>query len=200
MSKVLKIGVMGGSFDPIHYGHLSLASQAAFSCKLDRVVFVPTNFSLQKKPVASPLERSAMTSIAVAKDPRFCLSEVDIARGGATFAFDTLSDLSSAYEPCELFFILGIDALLGVEKWKNWEELFSIASFIVSPRPGWNLKLPEKILKKVRLLPSPLLDISSTLLRERVAKGEPINYLTDSEVCSFIRSRGLYRKGNCLRN
>lgn len=200
MSKVLKIGVMGGTFDPIHFGHLSLASQAASAYGLDKVVFVPTNFSIKKTPVASPLERCAMTAMAVAKDPRFSLSKVDVNRGGATFAFDTLSDLFSVYKPCEFFFILGIDSLAGIKSWKNWKGLFSMARFVASARPGWNLKLSEEIAKKAEFFPSHPLDISSTLLRERVAKGEPIDYFTDSEVCSFILSRGLYLKNNCLSN
>ena len=197
MSKALKIGVMGGSFDPIHYGHLSLASQAAFAFKLDKVAFVPVNFSLRKKPVASPLDRCAMTSMAVARDPRFFVSKVDLDRGGPTFTFDTLCDLFSLYKPCELFFILGIDAFSGIEGWKNWEKLFSMARFIVSLRPGWSGKEPENLIGKAEFFSPSLLDISSTSLRERVAKEQPIDYLTDPEVCRFIRFRGLYRKNNC---
>ena len=190
---MLKIGVMGGSFDPIHYGHLSLASLAAFKFGLDLVAFVPTNFSLQKKPVASPLDRCAMVSMAISNDSRFFLSKVDIERGGVTFAFDTLSDLLSLYSPCRLFFILGIDALLGIEKWKNWQDLFDMTKFIVSERPGYPISLPKKIEEKVEIFSPPLLSISSTLIRKRVAKGEPIDYLTGPLVCSFIRERGLYR-------
>ncbi len=197
MSEALKIGVMGGSFDPIHYGHLSLASMAAFKFGLDRVAFVPTNFSLQKKPVASPLDRCAMVSMAISKDPRFFLSKVDVERGGPTFAFDTLSDLSSLYSPCRLFFILGMDALLGIEEWKNWEDLFGMSRFIVSKRPGYSLNLPKKMAEKVEVFSPPLLSISSTSIRKRVAKGEPIDYLTDPLVCGFISARGLYRKENC---
>ncbi|MBO6020900.1 MAG: nicotinate-nucleotide adenylyltransferase [Aeriscardovia sp.] len=197
MSEILRMGVMGGSFDPIHYGHLSLASQAAFRYGLDRVAFVPTNFSLQKKPEASPQDRCAMAFMAVSKDPRFFLSKVDIDRGGPTFAFDTLCDLHSLYAPCRLFFILGIDALLGIEKWKNWEKLFEISEFIAAARPGYPLRLPQKMEGKVEVFSPPLLGISSTMIRKKAAAGEPIDYLTDPGVCSFIRSRGLYRRENC---
>ena len=141
-----------------------------------------------------------MTAMATGKDPKFFVSKVDVDRKGATFAFDTLSDLASIYGPCELFFILGSDAFLGMEKWKNWERLFSMSRFIVAPRPGFPLGALPKTAGNVEVLPSPLLPISSSGLRERVATGRPIDFLTDPNVCSFIRARGLYRREKCPRS
>ena len=190
-----KIGIMGGSFDPIHYGHLAAASQAAWELGLNRVVFVPTNFSLGKRPQACAEDRCAMAAMAVAKDPRFSVSKADIERGGPTFDFDTVSDISSLFGPCELFFITGMDALAGMEKWKNWQKLLNMAKFVGASRPGYSPKLPEKLKGRAILLPVPSLAISSTEIRRRVGRGEPIDYLTSPLVCSFILSRGLYGGG-----
>ncbi|MBQ1425077.1 MAG: nicotinate-nucleotide adenylyltransferase [Aeriscardovia sp.] len=187
-----RIGIMGGSFDPIHYGHLAAASQAAFSLGLDRVVFAPTNFSLNKRPKAGARDRCAMAAMATAPDPRFSVSKVDVERGGPTFAFDTVSDLSALLGPCELFFITGMDALAGMEGWKNWENLLSMARFVGATRPGCSTRLPEKLEGRAIVLPVPSLAISSTEIRRRVGRGEPIDYLTSPSVCRFIRFRGLY--------
>ena len=174
---------------------MAAASQAAWKLGLDRVVFVPTNFSLGKLPVAGAEDRCAMVSMAVAADPRFSMSKADVERGGPTFAFDTVSDISSLLGPCELFFITGMDALAGMEKWKNWEELLAMAKFVGATRPGCSPRLPEKLRGKAILLPVPSLAISSTEIRKRVGRGEPIDYLTSPLVCHFILSRGLYGGG-----
>ena len=190
-----KIGIMGGSFDPIHYGHLSAASQAAFSLGLDKVVFVPTNFSLGKLPEAPAEDRCAMAAMAVAGDPRFEVSRADVERGGPTFAFDTVSDVSSLFRPCEIFFITGMDALAGLEKWKNWQALLSMAKFVGVERPGSPSRLPKYLEGKAIFLPSTPLQISSTGIRRRVKKGEPIDYLVPPSVRRFILSKGLYGEG-----
>ncbi|MFB7274923.1 nicotinate-nucleotide adenylyltransferase [Streptomyces sp. NPDC056244] len=190
-----RLGVMGGTFDPIHHGHLVAASEVAALFHLDEVVFVPTGQPWQKTQRAvSPAEdRYLMTVIATASNPQFSVSRSDIDRGGPTYTIDTLRDLRSLHGDADLFFITGADALSQILSWRNHEELFSLAHFIGVTRPGHDLSADGLPKGGVSLVEIPALAISSTDCRERVAKGDPVWYLVPDGVVRYIDKRQLYR-------
>ncbi|ARE76549.1 nicotinate-nucleotide adenylyltransferase [Streptomyces sp. NPDC059558] len=190
-----RLGVMGGTFDPIHHGHLVAASEVAALFHLDEVMFVPTGEPWQKSQWAvSPAEdRYLMTVIATASNPQFSVSRIDIDRGGPTYTIDTLRDLKAQNDDADLFFITGADALAQILTWRNAEELFSLSHFIGVTRPGHVLTddgLPEG---GVSLVEVPALAISSTDCRARVAQGDPVWYLVPDGVVRYIDKRELYR-------
>ncbi len=192
-----KIGVMGGTFDPIHHGHLVAASEVADRFGLDEVVFVPTGQPWQKgdRPVSRAEDRYLMTVVATASNPSFSVSRVDIDRGGPTFTVDTLRDLHRELPDADLFFITGADALSAILTWRDVEELFALAHFIGVTRPGYELEddhLPDGA---VTLVEVPAMAISSTDCRRRVAEGHPVWYLVPDGVVQYIAKRGLYRSG-----
>lgn len=193
---------MGGTFDPIHHGHLVAASEVADLLGLDEVVFVPTGTPWQKdRHVTAAEDRYLMTVIATASNPRFSVSRVDVDRGGPTYTTDTLRDLRGRYPDCELFFITGADALASILTWQGWEELFDLATFIGVSRPGYELtashiveafdRLPDGAL---RLVEVPALAISSSDCRARAAGGRPIWYLVPDGVVQYVTKRRLYRE------
>ena len=191
-----RIGVMGGTFDPIHHGHLVAASEVMHKFELDHVVFVPTAAQQFKvgKESAPAEDRYLMTVIATASNNRFTVSRVDIDRGGTTYTYDTLRDLRRGNPDAEWFFITGADALANILAWKNAEEVLRSAHFIGVSRPGHALRVAEKLpLDAVSLVEVPAMAISSTNIRERVCLGEPIWYLVPDGVVQYIRKYGLYR-------
>jgi nicotinate-nucleotide adenylyltransferase len=193
-----RIGVMGGTFDPIHHGHLVAASEVADRFDLAEVVFVPTGAPWQKTARAvSPAEdRYLMTVIATSADPRFTVSRVDIDRGGPTYTIDTLRDLQAGYGPeVELWFITGADALGAILSWRDAEQVMAMAHFVGCTRPGHPLADPGLPGARVSLVEIPALAISSTDCRERVAKGRPVRYLVPDGVVQYIAKRRLYRDG-----
>jgi nicotinate-nucleotide adenylyltransferase len=192
-----RIGVMGGTFDPVHHGHLVAASEVAHYFALHEVIFVPTGQPYKKQArVVSPAEdRYLMTVIATASNPRFSVSRVDIDRPGPTYTIDTLRELRAAADPQdELFFITGADALAEILTWQDADELFALAHFVGCTRPGHRLSgvgLPDG---KVSLVEIPALAISSTECRARVEASEPVWYLVPDGVVQYIAKRGLYAK------
>jgi nicotinate-nucleotide adenylyltransferase len=190
-----RIGVMGGTFDPIHHGHLVAASEVAHLFQLDEVIFVPTGQPWQKSEQrVSPAEdRYLMTVIATASNPQFSVSRMDIERGGDTYTVDTLRDIRAEHPDADLFFITGADALSQIFSWKHAEELFHQAHFIGVTRPGHTLIDPGFPEGGVSLVEIPALAISSTDCRQRVAKGEPVWYLVPDGVVRYIDKRRLYR-------
>jgi nicotinate-nucleotide adenylyltransferase len=196
---VPRIGVMGGTFDPIHHGHLVAASEVGYFYSLDEVIFVPTGEPWQKKDrqVSAAEDRYLMTVIATASNPRFSVSRVDIDRPGPTYTIDTLRELRSQVGPdAELFFITGADALEKMMTWQDVDELFKLAHFVGCTRPGHRLSgagLPDG---RVSLIEIPALAISSTNCRERVSQGEPIWYLVPDGIVQYISKNGLYRDGD----
>jgi nicotinate-nucleotide adenylyltransferase len=192
----IRIGVMGGTFDPIHHGHLVAASEVAHIFALDEVVFVPTGQPWQKqgKKVSAAEDRYLMTVIATASNPRFSVSRLDIDRPGPTYTIDTLRDLRAERgDDADYFFITGADALARMLTWQDVDELFTLAHFVGCTRPGHRLTghgLPED---KVSLVEIPALAISSTGCRQRVAEGEPIWYLVPDGIVQYITKRKLYR-------
>jgi nicotinate-nucleotide adenylyltransferase len=189
-----RLGVMGGTFDPIHHGHLVAASEAADSFGLDEVIFVPTGQPWQKddRKVSPAEDRYLMTVIATAANPRFSVSRVDIDRPGETYTIDTLRDLRCERPDAEFYFITGADALAKMISWRDADELFTMAHFVGCTRPGHRLTMSSLPPDRISLLEIPALAISSTECRERVRGGHPIWYLVPDGVVQYISKRGLY--------
>ena len=192
-----RLGVMGGTFDPIHYGHLVTAEEALDQFELEGVLFVPTGRPWMKEhEVVSPAEdRYLMTVIATASNPLFSVSRVEVDREGPTYAVETLRVLKAEHD-ADLFFITGADAILEILQWKEPEELFALAHFIAATRPGYDMtgfEIPEPGADAVSIMNVPALAISSTDIRARVAAGRPIHYLVPEGVKSYIEKAGLYR-------
>ncbi len=188
---------MGGTFDPIHHGHLVAASEVTSLFQLDEVVFVPTGQPWQKpaEEVTVAEDRYLMTVIATASNPRFHVSRIDIDRGGPTYTIDTLRELHRERGPeTDLFFITGADALGNILTWRDADELLKLAHFIGCTRPGHRLTDPGLPDGQVSLVEIPALAISSTDCRERVRRGEPIWYLVPDGIVQYIITRGLYRE------
>lgn len=188
-----RVGVMGGTFDPIHHGHLVAASEVQRSLELDEVVFVPTGEPWMKSNVTAAEHRYLMTVIATASNPRFTVSRVDIDRAGPTYTIDTLRDVRSEHPHSELFFISGADAVAQILDWKDAEELWSLAHFVAVSRPGHALNIRALPQDGVSSLEVPALAISSTDCRERVDRGYPVWYLVPDGVVQYISKHHLYR-------
>jgi nicotinate-nucleotide adenylyltransferase len=192
-----RLGVMGGTFDPIHYGHLVTAQEALHQFELDEVVFVPTGRPWMKEHgVVSPAEdRYLMTVIATASNPQFSVSRVEVDREGPTYTIDTLRAIKEI-SGADLFFITGADAVLEIFQWKDPQELFDMARFIAATRPGYDVaELEEQAAAYAGITPMsiPALAISSTDIRARVARDAPIRYLVPEGVVSYVGKAGLYR-------
>ena len=191
----MRIGVMGGTFDPIHIGHLVAASEVAHRFHLDRVVFVPTGQPWQKsdRHVSVPEDRYLMTVIATAPDDRFSVSRVDVDRDRPTYTVDTLRDIRAEIgEDHDYHFITGADALGDILSWREPDEVLRLAHLVGVTRPGHVLADPGLAPGRVTLLEIPALAISSSDIRARVAQGEPIRYLVTPGVEAYIAKVGLY--------
>jgi nicotinate-nucleotide adenylyltransferase len=188
-----RIGVMGGTFDPIHHGHLVAASEVAQSFGLDEVIFVPTGRPWHKEAVSPSEHRYLMTVIATASNPRFTVSRVDIDRDGPTYTIDTLRDLKDQRPGADLFFISGADAVAQILSWRDHDELWDLAHFVAVSRPGHDLSTAGLPSEDVSQLEIPALAISSTDCRDRVARGNPVWYLVPDGVVQYIAKPDLYR-------
>ena len=190
-----KIGVMGGTFDPIHNGHLVAASEVAHRFDLDEVIFVPTGQPWQKsdRTVSRAEDRYLMTVVATASNPMFSVSRVDIDRPGPTYTADTLNDLRAEHPDAELYFITGADALAQILTWQRLDELFRLAHFVGVTRPGYTLDDHHLPPGAVTLVEVPAMAISSTDCRRRVGEGRPVWYLVPDGVVQYISKRHLYR-------
>lgn len=192
---------MGGTFDPIHHGHLVAASEVAYRFDLDEVIFVPTGQPWQKndKYVSAAEDRYLMTVIATASNPRFSVSRVDVDRGKETYTVDTLRDLAQQHPDADLYFITGADALASILTWQDWSELFELAKFVGVSRPGFELNI-DHLADHLRAYPGdtvtmveiPALAISSTECRRRAEQGRPVWYLVPDGVVQYISKRHLY--------
>jgi nicotinate-nucleotide adenylyltransferase len=193
VARTPRIGVMGGTFDPIHHGHLVAASEVAQSFDLDEVIFVPTGQPWQKSGVSPSEHRYLMTVIATASNPRFTVSRVDIDREGPTYTIDTLHELKTQRPDAELFFITGADAIAQILSWRDHDELWDLAHFVAVSRPGHDLSTAGLPTEDVSQLEIPALAISSTDCRERVQNGHPVWYLVPDGVVQYIAKHHLYR-------
>ena len=188
-----RIGIMGGTFDPIHHGHLVAASEAQVALALDEVIFVPTGQPGDKTNVTSAEHRYLMTVIATASNPRFRVSRVDIDRPGITYTVDTLDDMRQDFPDADLFFITGADAIAAFLSWKESDSLTSKAHFVGVSRPGHELSVAELPEEGVTVLEVPALAISSTDCRNRVRAGHSVWYLVPDGVVQYIAKHRLYR-------
>ncbi|WP_213013713.1 nicotinate-nucleotide adenylyltransferase [Paractinoplanes toevensis] len=189
-----RIGIMGGTFDPIHHGHLVAASEVQARFDLDEVVFVPTGQPYEKGKVSPAEDRYLMTVIATASNPRFHVSRADVDRDGPTYTVDTLRDMRAIYGPdTQLYFITGADALSRILGWKDALEMLTMAHFVGVTRPGFELTGDHLPADSVTLVSVPAMAISSSACRARVAGGEPVWYLVPDGVVQYINKRGLYR-------
>lgn len=190
-----RLGVMGGTFDPVHHGHLVAASEVAALFGLGEVVFVPTGQPWQKtdRTVTPAEDRYLMTVLATASNPQFSVSRVDIDREGLTYTIDTLRELHAARPGVELFFITGADALAQIFEWHSPEELFELAHFVGVTRPGYDLQMDDRFPPgAVSLVEVPALTISSSDCRDRVRRRAPIWYLVPDTVVRYVDKRRLY--------
>jgi len=190
-----RIGLMGGTFDPIHHGHLVAAEEVRYAFSLDKVVFVPAGRPWQKSEGSvTPAElRHEMTRIATADEAAFEVSRVEIDRSGPTYTVDTLREFRACAPAAELFFITGSDAILQILTWKDADDALGLATFVAVTRPTHDLSAVKNLPGNIKLLEIPALAISSTDIRRRVAEGRPIRYLLPDPVASFIDEHGLYR-------
>jgi nicotinate-nucleotide adenylyltransferase len=196
-----RLAIMGGTFDPIHYGHLAVAEEVRERFALDQVLFIPTGQPPHKKnyPVSPAADRFEMTTLAVSDNPHFVVSRLEIDRPGTSYTVDTLRELRAILGPrCEIFFITGADAVLEILTWREPEAILRECRLIAVHRPGYDLeRIAEEIgaekAARVDLLTTRELDISSTDLRARVAAGRSLRYLTPDPVIGYIERRGLYR-------
>ena len=197
-----KLALMGGTLDPIHYGHLVAAEGARSEFKLDKVIFVPSGNPPHKVEVSvtDAEHRFEMTQLAIATNPNFEISRLEVDRQGLSYAVDTVREFSRVYGPkAEIYFITGADAILEILTWKKVEELMSSCYFIAATRPGYVLdELKEKLeskedfLNRIFVLEVPALAISSTDIRNRVAMGKSIKYLVPETVEQYILENKLY--------
>ena len=194
------VGVMGGTFNPIHIGHLVTAEEAHYAFGLREVVFVPAGQPWQKERsnVADAEHRYLMTVIATASNPHFRVSRMEIERPGPTYTIETLRRLRGEVGDVDLYFITGADAILQILSWKDPEEVLGEARFIAATRPGYDLdrlekELPAGFEDRVHVLEIPALAISSTDVRRRVREGRPVRYLLPEGVARYVEKNGLYR-------
>jgi len=198
----MRLGIMGGTFDPIHFAHLFVAEEARVRFNLNRVLFIPSGVPPHKKgyAVTSPEHRYAMARLATAPNPAFACSDIEITRPGLSYAIDTLTALKAQYPDTHLFFITGLDAVTEILTWRRHEEVLRLATFIAAKRPGSSLeqfrqRVTPPVREQIHLLPMPWLAICSTEIRRRVREGLPIRYLTPDPVVEYIEQHNLYSAG-----
>lgn len=203
----IRLGIMGGTFNPIHYGHLVTAEEARIQFSLEKVIFVPTGDPVHKrdKRALSAEDRYLMTVIATSSNPYFTVSRIEIDRPGPSYTIDTVKKIGELYRDAKIYFITGADAVWEIITWKDPEELFRYCDFIAATRPGYSLKKFEdmhvlthlaedkKKLPQVNIMEIPALAISSTDIRKRVKTGHTIRYLVPEGIWSFIYKSGFYR-------
>lgn len=197
-----RLGIMGGTFDPIHHGHLVAAQEVATALDLPRVVFIPTRQPPHKReePSASAEHRLAMVRLATGANPLFEVSPLEVDRPGPSYTVETLRRLTSVYADAELHFIVGMDSLADLPRWHDPGGILRLATLVAVHRPGWrpvNLweleaAVPEAV-GRVCIVEIPELDISSTDIRERIGGGRPIRYLVPEAVAAYVVEHGLYR-------
>ena len=189
----MKIGVFGGTFDPVHIGHTTLALECRHELELDKVLFVPANispFKIDHIPV-SPADRLNMLRLAIGHDPRFGICTLELDRGGVSYTVETLRELAKEYgKGSQLFFLAGADSAEGFDEWKDAGEIMKLATFVALSRPGSNLTRRPK--ENYRVVEMPLLKISSTMIRRRVRDGRPIECFIAPLVADYIHEEGLY--------
>ena len=199
----VRIGVFGGTFDPIHMGHLIVAEDARAALELDKVLFIPAGQPWFKsyRQITEAHHRLAMVRLAVEDNPDFDVSDIEIRRSGPSYTVDTLAELHEQYANAEFIVILGVDALREIDRWNQPRKLFELASVAGMARPGAavNLSVLHAAIpgssSRIRLIDSALIDISGTDIRRRVAAGRSVRYRVPAAVERYIREEGLYALG-----
>lgn len=188
----MKIGILGGTFNPIHYGHLILGEQVLGQLKLDRVIFVPTFVPPHKsnKDVIGAGHRLKMIELAARGNPHFAVADIEIKRKGKSYTVDTLREIKKQYPNADLYFICGSDLVSEIPRWKNVEEIYKLAKFVLAKRPGFGRRLSGKNFLKINVAQ---VDISSSLIRDLVKQKRSIRYLTPDSVVKYIEKHGLYK-------
>jgi nicotinate-nucleotide adenylyltransferase len=204
----LRLGIMGGAFDPVHIAHLVTAQEALLQFRLDEVMFLPSGQPPHKKRQLAPAEfRYLMTAVATASHPKFSVSRLEIDRPGVGYTVDTLQYLADALAPdARVFFITGADAVLDILAWKDPAGVLALCTLIAATRPGFDLSRLSAVLAtlgpgvvgpgpdaRVQVMEVPGLDISSSMIRERLAAGLPVRYIVPDAVCELIDKSGEYR-------
>ncbi len=197
-----KIGIMGGTFDPIHYGHLYIAECSRHRFGLQKVIFIPTGNPVHKRRrgITSPSRRMEMTALAIRSNPYFDISAIEVQRSGPTYTVDTLEELHQEGTGEKIFFITGADAILEILTWKDVTRVFELCEFIAITRPGYSFREIDKVLSRLTNVQRNRIHfhqtggilISSTDIRHRVRCGEPIKYLVPEQVEEYIKEYGLY--------
>jgi nicotinate-nucleotide adenylyltransferase len=199
-----RLGIMGGTFDPIHHGHLVTAEEALIQLRLDRVIFIPAGIPVAKtrSDISSAEDRFLMTVLGTASNPDFRVSRIEMDRPGPTYTVDTLEQLTDEMgADTEFFFIMGADTVSEVLEWKDPERVVALTRFVAATRPGYDFsslegsEASELFGDRMTLMEGPGLDVSSTEVRERVRRGQPLRYLVPDLVASYIDKTGLYREG-----
>ena len=188
----MRIGIFGGTFNPIHFGHLVLAEQAYEKLSLDKVIFVPCYYPPHKKSLklATPGQRYSMVKLAIQGNPRFKVSDIELKRKGRSYSIDTLRQLRKIYKKAELFFISGSDVSDQISKWRSINEIFGLAKFVLAKRPGYRLKKHNRNISVISITE---LDISSSMVRRKIMTGQSIRYLMPMRVYKYIKEKRLYR-------
>ncbi len=199
-----RIGIMGGTFDPIHWAHLLVAEESRAGFGLTKVIFVPAGQPPHKTDhrTSDAEHRYAMVVLATCSNPSFQVSRLEIGRAGPSYSADTIREFKKIYGPdVDIYFIAGADEVLDIQNWHEAEALPELARFVAVPRPGFDLaqlerQVPARFLARIELLQFPEIDVSATEIRARVAAGESIRYLVPEGVESYIRKYGLYTSEN----
>lgn len=193
----IRIGIMGGTFNPIHYGHLLAAEEARQEFNLEEIIFVPCARPPHKnqQDIAHPEDRYKMTCLAISSNKYFKASDIEIRREGMSYSQDTVIEFKKLYQEAKIFFITGADAIAEIDTWKNASELPKLCEFIAVNRPQHKLKIKEEYLKFTHILEIPGVAISSTEIRQRIQQGKSIKYLVPEEVERYIYEHRLYKGG-----
>jgi nicotinate-nucleotide adenylyltransferase len=194
-----RLGIMGGTFDPVHYGHLAIAQEAKYRFDLEKVIFIPCGIPPHKKEyrVSSAEHRLKMTYLAIQDNPEFEISRLEVDRPGNTYSVETVTELQQVYPDARFFFIAGADAILELLSWKEPQRLINMCNLVAVTRPGYDIanlqqQIGEELAAKITVLAVPGIDISSTEIRARVAQAAPIRYLLPENVREYIEKEKLY--------
>ncbi|MFO7273462.1 MAG: nicotinate-nucleotide adenylyltransferase [Bacillota bacterium] len=201
-----RVAILGGTFDPIHLGHLAAAQGVLYRTGVERVVFLPNREPPHKQgqPVTPAEHRAAMVRLAIADNPAFAFSDLELRRPGPSYTIDTVRALAAEHPDWELALIVGLDSLLEIRTWREWEALLASTDFFVVTRPGYDLAAAHRLLAelgprlsaRVRLLEIPGVAVASADLRRLAAEGYPLRYLVPDPVARYIAEHGLYRRGD----
>lgn len=202
MTSEHRLGVMGGTFDPIHFGHLAIAEEARYRLNLEKVIFIPCGVPPHKKlyEISASQHRYEMTRLAISDNRHFDISSMEQERSGLSYSVDTITELRQEYPGTHFYFITGADAILEILTWKNPERLSEICTLVAVTRPGYDLaefqqRIGEEIFNRVTFLKAPGVDVSSSEIRQRCGVGAPIRYLVPDKVCHYIHEHQLYGSG-----